>query len=203
MLRDKYNLPVLVNEEAFKSVLNQPDVESQGVKLPRLTGIRLGTVLEKLLAQVQGAYLVRADHLEVTTALHAQNAVWGRLELENENPSNVQQRVRLPVVHAAIANLPLSVALREVADSAGISVVVDEHQTGDKAQATVAGSLTNVAVDPVQLLADQVELKMVVLDNVLYVTTPANARALKAEQQRANQWGVDGAQVAAPGGAAE
>jgi hypothetical protein len=204
LLRVKYKLPILVNEEAFKSALNQADVESQPVKLSPLTGVRLGTVLDKLLVQVQGAYLVRADHLEVTTALHAQNAIWGRLELENENPSSVQQRVRMPVVHAEIPNLPLSAALRELADRSGVSIVIDHHRAGDKAQATVSGPLTNVAVDTaVQLLADQVELELVVLDNALYVTTQANARALRAEQQRANQWGVEGSQGAAPGGAAQ
>src|SRR5262249_48949030 len=202
MLRDKYRLTILVNDEAFKDDLNQADVESQPVKLPRLANVRLGTVLDKLLAQVQGAYLVRADHLEVTTGQRAQATIRGRLEQDNDTPAAVQQRVRMPVVHAEVHALSLSAALRDLADGTGMSIVLDLHRVGDKAQAPVSGPLTNVAVDTaVQLLADQVELEMVVLDDVLCVTTPANARALRAEQQRANQGGMESVRGAPPGGA--
>jgi hypothetical protein len=41
-----------------------------------------------------------------------------------------------------------------------------------------------------------------VLDDVLYVTTPANARAMRAEQQKANQQGLEpGPGSNAPGAA--
>jgi hypothetical protein len=192
MFQDRYELPILVDEEAFKNDLNQQDVTNQPVKLPRLTGVRLGTVLDKLLAQVQGAYLVKADHVEVTTAQRARAAVWGQIEMEEEDPAAGSQRLRMPVVHADLANLPLQAALSELADSTGMSVMVDHHRVGDKAQALVSGPLTNVPLDTaVRLLADQVELAVVVLDNVLYVTTPANARLIQAEQARANQRGME------------
>ena len=45
--------------------------------LPRLREIRLGTVLQKIAAQVNGAFLLRVDHLELTTSASRQLEIWG------------------------------------------------------------------------------------------------------------------------------
>jgi hypothetical protein len=66
-LQDRYNIPIIVDEDAFKEA-NVADVKSQVVKLDKVVNISLGTVLRLLLAQVQGTYVIRREYVEVTTA---------------------------------------------------------------------------------------------------------------------------------------
>src|SRR5262249_41629538 len=163
------------------------DVEAQPVRLPPLVGVRLGTVLDKLAASVQGTYLVRDDHIEMTTQARFRATVWGLVE-----EGSIASRVRLPVVQAGIYQRPLDAALAELAEATGYSVVVDGRRCGDRARAAVTASLTNVPLDTaVQLLADQVGLEATVLDNVFYITTPANARNVRMEHRQVNLNGLE------------
>jgi hypothetical protein len=67
-LTERYNVPILVDSEAFKTDVNIPDVENTPVKLQKVVGISLGTVLRLLLSQVQGTFIIRREFIEVTTA---------------------------------------------------------------------------------------------------------------------------------------
>jgi hypothetical protein len=60
-LKDRYDLPISINQKALA-------LKDQRVKLPKMTEVRLDKVLDELLSQVQGAYIVRGDYLEITTA---------------------------------------------------------------------------------------------------------------------------------------
>jgi hypothetical protein len=62
-------------------------------------------------------------------------------------------------------------------------------------------SLNNVPLDTaVRLVANQAELRAVLMDNVFVVTTPDNADVLQGEQERVNGRGLDLAPFApAPG----
>src|SRR5262249_5109274 len=113
-IRDRYGVPVLLDTAAFKSDLNIADVEAQPVRLPPLVGVRLGTVLDKLAASVQGSYLVRDDHVEMTTPARFRAAVWGLVE-----EGSIASRLRLPVVQAGIHQRPLDAALAELAEATG------------------------------------------------------------------------------------
>ena len=203
-LQDRYDLPVLVNTEAFVSDQNQPAVGDQPVRLPPLIDVRLSTVLDRLAAQVQGAYVVQPDHVEFTTEVRAKAAVWSQASAPEEEPSpGGRRRPQLPVVHTVIGPLPLTAALARVAAASGISVVLDSTRAGEKAAAVVSASLPNVAADTaVRLLADQAGLEVVLLDDVLYVTSPANAKAMRAEQAQANRGGLAETATPAPAGAA-
>src|SRR5439155_23524892 len=46
-------------------------VEDQTVRLPRMVGVSLGTVLRLLSAQVNGTFLIRRDYIEITTGQRA------------------------------------------------------------------------------------------------------------------------------------
>jgi hypothetical protein len=70
-IRDRYQLPILLNQEAFNTDLQMPGVRDQVVRLEKMTNIPLSAVLRALLAQVQGTYLVRSDFIEVTTGERA------------------------------------------------------------------------------------------------------------------------------------
>jgi hypothetical protein len=66
-LQERYNIPIIIDTDAFKADLSEPDIENKTVKLTKLSGISLGTVLRLLLAQVQGTYIIRREFIEVTT----------------------------------------------------------------------------------------------------------------------------------------
>lgn len=69
-LEDRYDVTILADTQAFKAD-GIEDVESQPVKLPKMIGVSLATVLRLLTAQVNGTYLVRRDYIEVTTGRRA------------------------------------------------------------------------------------------------------------------------------------
>jgi tetratricopeptide (TPR) repeat protein len=66
-LQEKYGIPIIIDEVAFDADLGEKDIRSRNVKLDKLSGVSLGTVLRLLLAQVQGTYIIRREFLEVTT----------------------------------------------------------------------------------------------------------------------------------------
>jgi tetratricopeptide (TPR) repeat protein len=65
-LSDKYELTILVDTQAFDQQ-GQKAVEDAPVKLPKMPGVTLSTVLRLLLSQVNGTYLIRRDYIEITT----------------------------------------------------------------------------------------------------------------------------------------
>lgn len=71
-LSDKEDLTIIIDTEAFKAE-GLAEVESQAVKLSKMSGVSLGTVLRLLLGQLQvpGTYLIRRDYIEITTSTRA------------------------------------------------------------------------------------------------------------------------------------
>ena len=160
-----YNVTILIDTEAFKAAGND-SVEDTPVKLPRMIGIRLSTVLHRLLGQVNGTYLIRPDYIEVVPWEVARPESWKA------------KRSLAPMVNAEFTERPLAEALRELADESGISVVID-GRIGEKAKTRVTATLNSVPIDAaVLILADMADLRPVVLGNVLYVTTKENAEQL-------------------------
>src|SRR5262249_13928395 len=113
-LAETYNLPILINGEAFKEDAQVESVQDQAVRLPhRVHAIKLSTILRALLSQVNGDYLIRGDHIEVTTPPRTRPSAWQ------------ERRQCAPVVDAEFVNRPLSAALQELSDESGISIVLD------------------------------------------------------------------------------
>ena len=180
-LEKHYDLTFEVNEAAFKAE-GVDDVKAVPVAergIPKMTDVRLDTVLRKVLARVpaqSGAtYLVRADGIEITTGARLAQEVWG----------NNYTGPFLPLANATFDKRPLEDALRELADAADFTILVDA-KVAEKARTPVTARLTNVPLDmAVRLLADMADLKSFLVANVLYVTSEKNAAALeKQEQQR-------------------
>jgi hypothetical protein len=57
-LRDRYDIPMQINEEAFKKNAGIQDVKNQPIRL-RVANVKLKDTLQKLLDQVQGTYDIR------------------------------------------------------------------------------------------------------------------------------------------------
>jgi hypothetical protein len=63
-LSDRYDLPIRINEKANR-------IADRPIKLPKMAGVTLEKVLDQLLSQVKGTYVLHWDHLEVTTKQQA------------------------------------------------------------------------------------------------------------------------------------
>jgi hypothetical protein len=205
LLSEKYDLTILVDSEAFKADLNNADVESAPIRLAKIKKLRLETVLTMLAGQVGGTFLVRSNYVEITSRIRATYEVWGMMSIEREAPADISYRRRpqLPIVHAAFDNRPLTEVLRDLSDASGISVVVDLGRAGANSQTSVTATLKNVPLDTaVRLLANQAELRTVLVDNVIYVTDQENADALQAEVERINSSGQAASPQSQPAAAA-
>jgi hypothetical protein len=171
-LSDRYDMTIVVDLKAFK----EEGVEELGefrVRLPKMKGVRLGTVLGLTLDQVDASYLVRRDHIEITPTARLERDIWAG-----------RKGPKLPLVHALFEKRPLDDALKELSAATGVTVVVDERPEG-KSKNPVTANLLNVPLDDaVRVLADLADLKAVQLDSVLYVTSKDNAKALQAEQEQ-------------------
>lgn len=186
----EYGIPITLDEEAFKEIEVQKPGECP-VSLPRMKGVRLGSVLRALLRQVRGnqhtgAYLVRPDGLLVTTSYVVLTEALGPAAGGEESGDEV--RVPVPalierVTCVDVQKQPLRAALRKLARE-GFNIVVDAR-AGALADAPVSATMDNVLVDDaVRVLAEQADLKVVTLNNVMFVTTPERAETLAAEQKK-------------------
>jgi hypothetical protein len=170
-MSDRYDLTIFVNTEAFKAA-NVEMIEDTPVKLPKMLGVNLGTVLQLLTDQVHGTFLIRPDSIEIVPFERARPEFWQ------------EKRTLAPTVNAEFAGRALDEALQELSDSSGISVVLD-GRAKKKAKVCVTARLNNVSIDTaVLILADMADLRLVVLDNVLYVTTKGNALQVKGWHER-------------------
>jgi hypothetical protein len=162
-ISDKFEVPIVIESQAFRAK-GIPEVETQPVRLPRLRNIRLSGLLRLLLDQVNATYLIRDDYVQIVPL---PTVPGGGPEVD---------RSALPLVYAIFEKRPLDDALHELADQVDSSVVLDANRAAEKAKAPVTATFKNVGVDTaVRLLADMTGLKMVRVDNVLYVTTPEGA----------------------------
>ncbi len=160
----RHGVEIVVDAKAFKDDLGADNVEDAPVRLARTIGVPLSTVLQLLLDQVDGTYLVRPTYVFVTTHKRAWPAQW-----------DDSSRLVAPTVSLDFDNKPLHEALREIANTTGINVVLDARVPADVRSVAVTASLTNVPVDTaVRLLADMNGLQATSVDNVLYVTQKGN-----------------------------
>jgi len=202
LLSSQLQLPIIIDTKAFEEIQIQK-VEDWPVRLPKMKEMRVRTVLSMLLKQIKGdnwtgTFMVRDDHLEVTTNYHALSEILGgelgRLFQDGVglppldaqgNPvkqgSTGHPRAILAIVHADFENRPLYEAVKELGDIARLNVIIDPR-VAEKAKAPVTATLNNVLIDTaMKVVLDMGGLKVVRLDNVFYVTTPENARAIESE----------------------
>jgi hypothetical protein len=169
-----------VNEKAFRfdqfmDVLKAPIAENNPVPPMNTT---LAAVLRKILARVNApsgaTWLIRRDVIEITTGEFQRREVWGTAD---EGPF-------LPIVQVAFDRRPLDEALKELAEQAEYSVVLDAS-AAEKGKTPVTARMYNAPLDTaVRLLAGMAGLRPVMLDNVLYVTTREGAEALEKDRPR-------------------
>jgi hypothetical protein len=169
-------LPIVVDRAAFTAQdPNAPDVYETRIKFQQLPRkMTISDALRIALKEVHGGhatFVVKRDGIEVTTAKAA--------SLEN----TLQKRIA-----AGYKNRRLSEVLQDLADLTGATILIDKRAAADanrpitvtfRGDASLAGAL--------RVLTEMVDLKIVVLEGILYVTTPAHADVLRKEKlQRQN-----------------
>jgi len=176
IMSKRYNLPFNINEHAFKKA-HMSDVGKIEVAQPNPIPemhTKLATVLKRILERVSpsATYLIRDDVIEITTM----KAI--RKEFFADRPPGLLP----PLIAGNFEKVPLEAALKELSRSGN---VVLDSRAAKEATMPVTAELTNVPLDTaVQMLADMAGLKVVSMDNVLYVTSKDNARALMEEQEK-------------------
>jgi hypothetical protein len=177
-----YDINFDINEKAFKFE-NVSDVAKTPIMaetpIPAMKNVRLSRVLDKILSRIpvsSGAtYLVRSDHIEITTGTIQRAQIWGG----GKGPF-------LSLIHAGFDKVPLEDALKELSEQSDFSIVLD-NRAADKAKTPVSAKFLNTPLDTaVGLLADMGDLRPFHLDDVLYVTTKENAAALEARREKVN-----------------
>jgi hypothetical protein len=164
---ERFMLAILIDTEAFKDELSILEPEAMRVKLPKMVDVPLREVLRLVCDQVHGAIAQQGMIVWVVPK------------------SRVLPRLLKQEVDVTFEKRSLDDALRELTSRTGFSVVLDENRAGERAKTPVTAKLWGVALESaVRILADQADLKTVVVDKMLYVTTPENAEALREENER-------------------
>jgi hypothetical protein len=165
-------LDVIVDAEAFKAENPEaPDIFDTQVALPpgpkKLT---VAMALRQMLNKVptgNATYLVFRDHLLVTTL--------ARSGIES---------LLLQKVAGVYENRPLGQLLRDLGEKTAVTIVVDKR-VGDRENSPVSATFQRdiTLAGALRAVAEQADLKVVLIDGVVYVTTPAHAELLRKEQK--------------------
>ncbi len=187
LLSKRYRVSFLINELAFSEAgLREIDqFRAASRPIPAMT-TSLRTLLQFILRRiaeeqgVEAVFLVRTDHIEITTAEFC------RLELGLRSKEPLYASM-LPLVWDAYEEMPLAQILARLAETSGYNVVGDP-KAKERLQTKITAQLNNVPIGTaVRLVANMAGLTMVRLDNVFYVTTTENAKNLRKEQARVDE----------------
>jgi hypothetical protein len=167
-LEKEHKLSILIDSEAFKSDMGEPDVENKPIKLPKLENIHLRTVLRLILPQINADFYLKDGIIWITT----------------QTRITAGEMLRQPV-DIEFDNRPFCDAVQELSALAGVSVIVDS-KIGEKAKLQVSAEMYSVPFETaLRILADLADLQPVVIDNLVYVTSKENAKTMEfAEAKR-------------------
>jgi RNA polymerase sigma factor (sigma-70 family) len=181
-LERRYNLQFIINEKSFAEagLLESGEILIAQRPIPDMK-VRLATILQFILNRInansQVVFLVRKDHIEITTEDFVRKELGSIPRFDNNRPVP-------PLIWDAFEEAPLAKILPRLAETSGYNVVTDP-KVGEKLQTKLSAQLINVPVDTaVRLVANMAGLTVVRLDNVFYVTTAENAKQLREEQAK-------------------
>jgi RNA polymerase sigma factor (sigma-70 family) len=190
-LSERYVVTFIFDNQAFERI-GKANVADTQIRLQKMPGVTLDTILRHVLGQVGGTVLVRSNHLEVTTtdqaSVESRNGVSG--ELSGTLP---------PLVNLVCEQGRLEQVLSDIARQSGRNIVLDPR-VKDRERIMITVTLLNTPTDTaVRVIAEMANLKSVAMDNVLFVTTVEYASALIADDmERAEQRKAANASPAPP-----
>lgn len=166
-------IPILINRAAFADILDPdaPDPYEEEVSLPPVPSkMPMATALRLVLAQVgQGhaTFLVRRGFIEITTL----------------KASGAAQHLYQPSIMLTFKAQLLPDVLEQLADETGIAIHLDP-KVGDKSKTQISAKFRNTTLeDALVIVTEMAELKFVVLERSIFVTTPERATVLRKEEK--------------------
>lgn len=162
-LRDRMGVSITLDQMAILNMGMNPD-DNVGQIQVKATDEKASQVLRRFLNNYRLCYIVMEDSLLVTTE---EFAVFRQM----------RQRVSVDV-----ENVPLHKAVRDIAKSTGINLVIDPNVI-KKADNPVTLQLENTGVETaVRLLAELGSLKAVRMGNVMFITHEEKAKKIRDEE---------------------
>jgi hypothetical protein len=171
-------LSIDINHRAFKDENPEaPDLNDLEMKirsLPKTSTVR--QVLRSLIAQVptnNATLFLKPGVIEITT-----------------HSSVIPARLLGQTVDLKFTRQPLSFVLEQIYEQTGVSVILDPR-VGINARAPVSITFTNDLTlgTGLLLIAEMAQLKLLVTDNAIFITTPAHARQFLWERM-VNPYGL-------------
>jgi len=177
MLEKPGKLTFMVNEQAFQqdkapAVLKTRIAERLPLaKREELLSTALRRILERIPAESGATYLIRDDHIEITT----QRAARAELRIPVDRPFPT-------LIYEEFENEPCADALRIVSTRGEVSLAVDRQVEQRAKDVCLTARLHNVPAETaVRLLVDMAGLGLARLDNVFYVTTREKAARIERD----------------------
>jgi RNA polymerase sigma factor (sigma-70 family) len=174
LARSQYHkeLPILVDNEPFKAENpDAPDFYETKVQFPPFPH-------EMTIAEALKFILGRVDTKNATFAL-----LPDRILITTYRMTSPAQKLN-EKVRGVFEKRPLSAVLRDLSEAVGTSIVVD-NRAADKAKTEVSATFLNDIdlAGALRVLTEMADLKVLVLDGTIYVTTQAQAEALRNERR--------------------
>lgn len=172
---DKFGgkMPILIDRSAFGPIgePDTPDPYEEEVSLPPVPAkMPMSLALRLVIAQVakgEATYLVRQGYIEITTL---------------KASASVHYLYR-PSVLVTFKQQPLHDVLEQLSDETGIAIHLDPR-AGDKAKASISAKFRNTTLeDALVTITEMAELKFVVLERSIFVTTPERAAIIRKEEK--------------------
>ncbi len=167
-------LPILVDRDAFDAEFggDAPELYEVEVSLPPVPAkMTLSTALRLLLAQAgkgEATYLIRQGQIEITT-------------LKASSAANL---LRHEPIFMSFDNRSLQEVLDQFADESGIAINLDPS-VGKKGQIAIKARFFNTSLeDALVTVTEMAELKYVILERSIYVTTAEKAVIMREEEKK-------------------
>jgi hypothetical protein len=166
-------LDIIVDADAFKELNpDAPDVFDTQVRIsPIARKLTVATLLRQMLNKVatgNASFLVFRDYVLVTTV----------------ERSGIESLL-LQKVGGVYDNRPLAQLLSDLAEKTAVTIVLDKR-AAEKANSPISVTFQrdSTLAGALRVVTEQVDLKVVLLDGVIYVTTPVHAEQLRKDQKQ-------------------
>jgi hypothetical protein len=199
MLADAYELPLVIDPrltEREQGMACDGGADDREVKLPKLANVRLDTVLNLLVAQVNGRFLVYPDHIQIVPEAFAwyetgilpakadptDEPILPEMDLVRSKPL-----IKRALVNASFKNKPFSEVIDEIVEATGANVAVSPQLPANLRSLPITVRFANTPVESaVRTLCEMIEAGAIEQGNVLLVTTRERAAArAKEDAQKA------------------
>src|SRR5262249_23406500 len=185
VLQDQVGVNFRICDDAFKA-LEPPleNIEETKIHLPRMTNTRLDSFLVFALQSVNGTFLVRRDHLEITTLKEACRECGGHwpyfdAALNWPDSTEAYADFRLPFVQMTFTNRPLTAVFADLMAVYNDRNVVFAPTATQRMKVAVTGRLLNVPLNQaLQILAKLADLESVTCGNITLITTAEKAEPM-------------------------